>query len=138
MEAPELSPKLKIELSELIDCGASSGTASIDGSNVVNAFQSIVEGKLGLGEALDDEAAGDTAADGPFEEELYMGIWASVVDDWLKGVPSIAAFGIVNVKVDDRSRTFSDWRRERRSFKFSFSDCVCSFFASKAATLSSS
>ncbi len=108
LEAPELSPKLNIELSELIDCGASSGTVSIDGSNVVNAFQSIAEGKLGLGDALDDEAAGDTADDGPFEGELYMGRLASVEVGWLKEVPSMAAFGMVNVKVDDRSRTFSD------------------------------
>ena len=49
-----------------------------------------------------------------------------------------ADFGTENVNCACFSARFSCWRRDRRSRRFVFSASAASFFASSAATLSSS
>ncbi len=117
----------------------------MDGSNDVKEVQSsglLVNG-FGFGRA-DDDAVGDVAdVEGVPDENRLRGECPSpelgVNDEEPCSEEELAAvFGTENVNDDCFNDRFSCCRRESKSRRFSFSLSACSFFASRAATLSSS
>lgn len=128
---PVLTPKPKsICIAPAVAVGwgiESSSRLSIAGSKLVRELQS--SGFVSLDEV---DAVGEATDCGGERENIDRGDVGEEV------LAVAAAFGTAKVNEDCLRATFSVCRRVSRSRRFSFSFRVCSFLASKSATLSSS